>query len=110
MRTSASPMRFLTLAMPSSNNPPGATSTIPVARLSGRPVVSWEKWSVALMASVGRGWRVGRRLERPLDAADDENAVDRLRAHDADDAALLSTRTSRADELVQPCGVHEVQP
>ena len=51
-------------AMPSSNDPPGATSTISVARLSGRPVVSWEKWSVALMASVARGWR-GRMKSNP---------------------------------------------
>jgi hypothetical protein len=63
---------------------------------------SWPQWV--------EGGGVGRRLERPLDAADGENAVDRLRARDADDAALISTRTSRADELIQPRGVHEAQP
>ena len=56
MRTSASPMRFLTGAMRSSNDPPGSMSTISVARLWDRPAGSCEKWSVALMASVGRGW------------------------------------------------------
>ena len=57
MRTSALPMRLVTGAMRSSNDPPGSTSTISVARLWDRPAVSCEKWSVALMASVGRGGR-----------------------------------------------------
>jgi hypothetical protein len=45
---------------------------------------------------VVEGGGVGRRLERLVDAADGEDAVDRLRALDEDDAALFGSRASRA--------------
>ena len=81
MRTSASPMRFATLAMPQLERPARRDVDDPGrAALGQAGGVLGEVVCCAHAPQWVEGGGVGGRLERPLDAADGENAVDRLRA------------------------------